>query len=51
MGFKVAHVFDASQLVQTKEKPVPSFWQRLPDDREEVYGLVKGAVEGCGIEM
>lgn len=50
-GFKVVHVFDASQLVQTKEKPIPSFWQRLPDDREAVYGLVKGAVEGCGIEV
>ena len=50
-GFKVVHVFDASQLVSTKEKPIPTFWERLPDDKEEVYALVKGAVEACGIEV
>lgn len=50
-GFKVVHVFDASQLVNTQEKPIPTFWERLPDDKEAVYTLVKGAVEACGIEV
>ena len=44
-------MFDASQLVVSKEKPLPTFWQRLPDDREETFALVKGAVESCGIEV
>ena len=51
VGFKVVRVFDASQLISTREKPIPSFWQRLPDDVEEVYGVVRGAVEACGIEV
>lgn len=51
VGFKVVHVFDASQLVNTPEKPLPTFWDRLPDDKEEVYTLVKSAVEACGIEV
>ena len=51
VGFKVAHVFDASQLVDTDEKPLPSFWRQLPDDQEETYALAKGAVESCGIEV
>lgn len=50
-GFKVVHVFDASQLVVSKEKPLPTFWRQLPDDREETFALVKGAVESCGIEV
>ena len=50
-GFKVVHVFDASQLVVSKEKPLPTFWRQLPDDQEETFAMVKGAVEACGIEV
>ena len=51
VGFKVVHVFDASQLVNSQEKPFPNFWERLPDDKEEVYASVKRAVEACAIEV
>ena len=51
VGFKEVYVFDALQLVNTKEKPIPSFWEWLPDDKEEVYRMVKAAVEASGIEV
>ena len=50
-GFRVRHVFDASQLNLIDGESLPSFWQELPDDQEETYAMVKGAVEACGIQV
>ncbi len=50
-GFRVRYVFDASQLGLIDGKPLPAFWQELPDDQEETYAMVKGAVESCGIQV
>ncbi len=50
-GFRVRYVFDASQLGLIDGKSLPAFWQELPDDQEETYAMVKGAVEACGIQV
>lgn len=47
VGFKVVHVFDASQLTE----PVETFLQELPDDAHEQYDLVHEAVMIDGIAI
>ena len=48
-GFRPASVFDASQLADLDEKPLPSLERRLPDDAEDLYQMVRARVEGHGI--
>jgi antirestriction protein ArdC len=49
VGFKVVYVFDVTQLANTDEKPLPRLIERLPDDSEERFTLVRQAVEAAGI--
>lgn len=44
VGFRPGHVFDASQLVDIAEKPLPSLFRPLPDDAEAEF-LYRRAVE------
>ncbi len=46
VAFKPAPVFDASQLANLDEKPLPSLFTPLPDDVEELYQRVRGRIEG-----
>ncbi len=45
MGFRPAPVFDASQLANLDEKPLPSIFTPLPDDVEELYQRVRVRIE------
>lgn len=45
VGFRPAPVFDASQLANVDEKPLPSLFTSLPDDVEELYQQVRERIE------
>ncbi len=45
VGFRPAPVFDASQLANLDEKPLPSLFTPLPDDVEELYLQVRARIE------
>ncbi|MDP9368603.1 MAG: ArdC-like ssDNA-binding domain-containing protein, partial [Chloroflexota bacterium] len=45
VGFRPAAVFDASQLANLDEKPLPTIFTPLPDDLEELYQRVRGRIE------
>ncbi len=45
VGFRPAPVFDASQLANLDEKPLPSLFIPLPDDVEELYQQVRARIE------
>ncbi len=45
VGFRPAPVFDAAQLANVDEKPLPSLFTPLPDDVEELYQRVRGRIE------
>ena len=47
-GFRVAYVFD---VAQTDGEALPEFWTPLADDAEDVYSIVKAAVETAGIAI
>ncbi len=49
VGFRPCPVWDASQLKEIAERPLPSLWSVLPDDVTEVYHHVKARIEGTGI--
>ncbi len=46
VGFRPAPVFDACQLANLDEKPLPSLFTPLPDDVEDLYQRVRGRIEG-----
>ncbi len=45
VGFRPAPVFDASQLANLDEKPLPSLFTPLPDDVEPLYQRVRERIE------
>ncbi|MDP9368327.1 MAG: ArdC-like ssDNA-binding domain-containing protein, partial [Chloroflexota bacterium] len=45
VGFRPAPVFDASQLANLDEQPLPSPFTPLPDDVEELYRRVRASIE------
>ncbi len=45
VAFKPAPVFDASQLANLDEKPLPTFFTPLPDDVEPLYQQVRARIE------
>ncbi len=45
VGFRPAPVFDAAQLANLDEKPLPSLFTPLPDDVEELYHQVRARIE------
>jgi len=51
-GFVPAPVFDASQLVEFEERPLPAPYPVLPDDATEAYQLcvAKIRAQGIGVE-
>ncbi len=44
-GFRPAPVFDAAQLANLEERPLPSLFTPLPDDVEPLYGRVRARIE------
>lgn len=50
-GFVPAPVFDASQLVEITERPLPTPYPVLPDDVSEAFGLCAAKIEAHGIEV
>ncbi|MDP9358745.1 MAG: ArdC-like ssDNA-binding domain-containing protein [Chloroflexota bacterium] len=46
VGFRPAPVFDASQLANLDEKPLPTFFRPLPNDVEDLYQRVRERIEG-----
>jgi hypothetical protein len=51
VGFRPASVFDASQLANLDEKPLPELVPSLPDDVGPLYARVKGRIEASGIRV
>jgi hypothetical protein len=49
--FTVAYVFDADQLEQRPDKPIPSFFVPLADDQEALYATIAQAVQQEGITL
>ena len=49
VGFRPAPVFDASQLANLDEKPLPTLFTPLPDDVEDLYCQVRERIEADGI--
>ena len=45
VGFRPAPVFDAAQLADLDEKPLPSLFTPLPDDLEDLYRHVRARIE------
>ncbi|MDP9370201.1 MAG: ArdC-like ssDNA-binding domain-containing protein [Chloroflexota bacterium] len=45
VGFRPAPVFDASQLANLDEKPLPTLFTPLPDDVEDLYQRVRERIE------
>ncbi len=45
VGFRPAPVFDAAQLANLEEKPLPSLFTPLPDDAEDLYHRVRARIE------
>ncbi|MDP9363117.1 MAG: ArdC-like ssDNA-binding domain-containing protein [Chloroflexota bacterium] len=45
VGFRPAPVFDASQLTNLDEKPLPTLFTPLPDDVEDLYQQVRARIE------
>ncbi len=45
VGFRPAPVFDASQLANLDEKPLPNLFTPLPDDVEPLYRRVRARIE------
>ncbi len=45
VGFRPAPVFDAAQLANLDEKPLPNLFTPLPDDVEDLYQRVRARVE------
>ncbi len=43
--FRPAPVFDAAQLKEIEDKPLPSFFRPLPDDAEPLYQHVRERIE------
>ncbi len=50
-GFRPAPVFDASQLANLDERPLPTLWRALPDDVEDLYQRLRRTVELNGIKV
>ncbi len=46
VAFRPAPVFDAGQLNEIENKPLPSLFQPLPDDAEALYHRVRERIEG-----
>lgn len=51
IGFRPTTVFDASDLVDIQERPLPTLWKPLPDDVEPLYQQVLTRVKGQGIAV
>jgi hypothetical protein len=51
VGFRPAPVFDASQLANTADKPLPDLFRPLPDDVSDLYDATKARIETTGIEV
>ncbi|MDP9472160.1 MAG: ArdC-like ssDNA-binding domain-containing protein [Chloroflexota bacterium] len=45
VGFRPAPVFDAAQLANLEERPLPSLFTPLPDDVEDLYHRVRARIE------
>ncbi|MDP9357025.1 MAG: ArdC-like ssDNA-binding domain-containing protein [Chloroflexota bacterium] len=45
VGFRPAPVFDASQLANLDERPLPSLFTPLPNDVEDLYQRVRARIE------
>lgn len=50
-GFVPAPVFDASQLVEIEERPLPAPYPVLPDDATEAYDLCVAKIRAQGIAV
>ncbi|MDP9358714.1 MAG: ArdC-like ssDNA-binding domain-containing protein [Chloroflexota bacterium] len=46
VGFRPAPVFDAAQLANLDQKPLPSLFTPLPDDVEPLYQQIRKRIEG-----
>lgn len=51
MYFVPVSVFDASQLIETAEKPLPLFFTPLADDQPELYARLVQVVQENGIRI
>jgi hypothetical protein len=51
VGFRPGPVFDASQLANLDEKPLPPLVRPLPDDAEATYQLAVGRITASGIAV
>ena len=51
MAFKIAYVFDVSQLEENPDKPLPTFFVPLADDHEALYSVIAQAVRSDGITL
>jgi hypothetical protein len=51
VGFVPAPVFDASQLEEIAERPLPSGYPALPDDATERYALCVAKIRAQGIAV
>jgi hypothetical protein len=50
-GFVPAPIFDASQLVEIADKPLPDPYPALPDDATEAYGLCVARIRASGVQV
>ncbi|MDP9370029.1 MAG: ArdC-like ssDNA-binding domain-containing protein, partial [Chloroflexota bacterium] len=46
VAFQPAPVFDAAQLNEIQDKPLPSLFKPLPDDAEDLFQRVRERIEG-----
>ncbi len=51
VGFRPGPVFDASQLANVDERPLPQLIKPLPDDVAGLYEALKQRIEGQGIAV
>ena len=51
LRFVVVSVFDASQLANLAEKPLPVFFKPLADDQQALYARLKEVVQADGIRI
>jgi hypothetical protein len=51
VGFRPAPVFDASQLANLDDHPLPDLWTPLPDDVEALYRQVRDRIVRHGVEV
>src|SRR5256885_1518978 len=51
MAFKIAYVFDVSQLEDNPDKPLPTFFVPLAGDHEALYSVIAQAVRSDGITL